>query len=70
MMIYAWDAFAVATAEGPGAPVWGLDIAKQGDLVFWLFLIGELSFLVAIYVLGAEWWGKFRRIFVWEKPEG
>ena len=68
MMIYAWDAFAVAKSEGPAAAVWGLDIAQQGDLVFYLFLIGEISFLVAIYVLGADWWGKFRRIFVWEAP--
>ena len=70
MMLYAWDAFAAATAEDPAAAVWGLDIAQQGDLVFWLFLIGELSFLVAIYVLGADWWGRFRRIFVWEEQEG
>ena len=69
MIIYAWDAFAAATAEGPASVVWGLDIAKQGSLVFWLFLIGELSFLVAIYVLGADWWGKFRSIFIWEAPE-
>ena len=69
MMIYAWDAFAVATAAGPTAAVWGLDVAQQGDLVFWLFLVGELSFLIAIYVLGADWWGKFRRIFVWEATE-
>ena len=69
MMIYAWDAFAAAAADGPTAAVWGLDIAQQGDLVFWLFLIGELSFLIAIYVLGADWWGKFRRIFVWEPAE-
>ncbi len=68
MMIYAWDAFGAAMAEGPNAPVWGLDIAQQGDLVFYLFLIGELSFLLAIYVLGADWWGRFRRIFVWEAP--
>jgi hypothetical protein len=66
MMIYAWDAFATASAKGPAAAVWGLDIAQQGDLVFWLFLAGELAFLFAIYVLGADWWGKFRRIFVWE----
>ena len=46
-----------------------LDFAQQGTMVFWLFLIGEISFLVAIYVLGADWWGKFRRIFVWEAPE-
>ncbi len=69
MMIYAWDAFAATTAEGPAAAVWGLDVAQQGSLVFWLFLIGELSFLIAIYVLGADWWGKFRRIFVWEAAE-
>ena len=30
---------------------------------------GLFSFLVAIYVLGADWWGKFRRIFVWEAAE-
>ena len=68
MMIYAWDAFDAAAAEGPAATVWGLNIAQQGDLVFYLVLIGELSFLIAIYVLGADWWGKFRRIFVWEEP--
>ena len=68
MMIYAWDAFDAAAAEGPAATVWGLNIAQQGDLVFYLFLIGELSFLIGIYVLGADWWGKFRRIFVWEEP--
>ena len=70
MMIYAWDAFAAAKSGGLAAAVWGLDIAQQGDLVFNLFLIGEISFLLAIYVLGADWWGKFRRIFVWEAPEG
>ena len=69
MMIYAWDAFAIAVAEGPAAPVWGLNIAQQGELVFYLFLIGEISFLVSLYVLGADWWGRFRRIFVWERPE-
>ncbi len=66
MMIYAWDAFELASAEVPTPTVWGLDIVQQGSLVFWLFLIGEISFLVGIYVLGADWWGKFRRIFVWE----
>ena len=69
MMIYAWDAFAIAVAEGTAAPVWGLNIAQQGDLVFYLFLIGEISFLVSIYVLGADWWGRFRRVFVWEASE-
>ena len=69
MMLYAWDAFEIAATEGPTAAVWGLDIEQQGSLVLWLFLIGEISFLVGIYVLGAEWWGRFRRIFVWEPAE-
>lgn len=68
MMIYAWDAFEAAS-EVATARVWGLDIEQQGSLVLWLFMIGEMSFLIAIYVLGADWWGKFRRIFVWESSE-
>ena len=66
MMVYAWDAFAIAAAEGPAAKVWGLDIKQQGNLVFTVFMLGEICFLVSLYVLGADWWEKFRRIFVWE----
>ena len=69
MMIYAWDAFAIAGADGPAAPVWGLNIEEQGSLVWHLFLAGEISFLLSIYVLGADWWGRFRRIFIWEGTE-
>ena len=69
IVLYAWDAFAIAAAEGPDAAVWGLNLAEQGDLVFDLFLVGEISFVVSIYVLGADWWGKFRSIFVWEAAE-
>ena len=66
LAFYAWDSFAAATPEGPQPIVWGLDLAQQASMVEWLFLIGEISFLVAIYVLGADWWGRFRRIFGWE----
>jgi hypothetical protein len=66
LALYAWDSFAGATPEGPHPIVWGLDLEQQASLVEWLFLIGEISFLIAIYVLGADWWGRFRRIFVWE----
>jgi len=66
LAFYAWDSFATATPEGPHPIVWGLDLAQQASMVEWLFLVGEISFLIAIYVLGADWWGKFRRIFVWE----
>ena len=70
MMIYAWEAYEVIAPDGPVPAIWGLDVKQQGSLVFWLFLIGEISFLVGIYVLGADWWGKFRRIFVWESEVG
>jgi hypothetical protein len=68
LAFYAWDSLGAATPEGPHPIVWGLDLAQQTTLVAWLFLIGEIPFLLAIYVLGADWWGKFRRIFVWEAP--
>ena len=58
------------TPQGPHPIVWGLDLDQQASMVAWLFLIGEVSFLIAIYVLGADWWDKFRRLFVWEAPEG
>jgi hypothetical protein len=66
LMLYAWDSFSMATQEVPNPVVWGLDISQQANMVEWLFLSGEISFLIAIYVLGADWWGRFRRIFVWE----
>ncbi len=69
MMLYAWESFAATTPDGLAPAVWGLDLTQQGDLIFGLFLTGEIAFLIAIYVLGADWWGKFRRIFVWEATE-
>ena len=70
LAFYAWDSFAAATPNGPHPIVWGLDLAQQASMVEWLFLIGEISFLIAIYVLGADWWGRFRGIFVWEESKG
>ena len=69
LMFYAWSGFKLAKAEDPTLVVWGLDVAQQESLVFWLFLIGELTFLIAIYVLGADWWGRFRDLFLWKKPD-
>ena len=69
MILYAWDSLGAATPEGPHPVTWGLDLAQQESLVLWLWLIGDLSFLLAIYVLGADWWQRMREIFVWQKPE-
>ena len=70
MVLYAWDSFRPASPEGPHLEVWGLGLAQQESLVLWLWLVGDLSFLIAIYVLGAEWWGRVRKLFVWQEPEG
>ena len=66
VLLYLWDAFGAATATGPPPVIWGLDFSQQESLVSWLYLICEISFLVSIYVLGADWWGKFRNMVVWE----
>ena len=63
---YAWTGFETTSVERPMPEIWGLDFDQQATLVFWLFFSGELSFLVAIYVLGADWWGRFRDLFVWK----
>ena len=64
--IYAWTAFSLSTPDSPIVPrVWGLDLNEQSSLVSWLFFSGQLCFLVAIYVLGADWWERLRRLVVW-----
>ena len=68
-VLYAWAAFKATTPENPIPVIWGLEFAQQEALVIWLFLIGEISFLISIYVLGADWWEKFRNIFVWKDQE-
>jgi hypothetical protein len=67
---YAWVVFGRITPDNPFPEIWGLSFDQQQSMVLWLFLAGEITFLLAIYVLGADWWGRFRRIFVWEKPQG
>ncbi|MGI9533254.1 transporter suffix domain-containing protein [Lutimonas sp.] len=63
---YAWVAFEKTTVETPFPEVFGLDFHGQADFVFWVFILGEAFFLISIYILGAEWWGRFRNIFVWQ----
>ena len=68
LVVYGWASFDFLMAGNLQFEFAGLDLAQQKTLAFWIFFIGEISFLVGIYMLGAEWWGKFRRIFVWEAP--
>ena len=68
-VIYLWQFFERSTDGGSHPIIWGLDQAQQDSLLLTMFVIGEVCFLVSIYVLGSDWWGKFRRIFVWEGSE-
>jgi hypothetical protein len=69
MATYSWIAFEKTTPENPLPDILGLNFQAQGEMLFWVFLVGEALFLISIYVLGAEWWGCFRSIFVWSAPE-
>ena len=66
---YAWVVFDRITPENPFPEILGLNLGQQDDLVLWMFLAGEITFVLAIYVLGADWWGRFRNIFVWAQSE-
>lgn len=67
--LYLWDVFGASTAEGAAPVIWGLDFTQQEALISWLYLICEISFLSSIYVLGGDWWGKFRNLIVWKGQE-
>ena len=63
--LYLWDVFGASSAEGPAPLIWGLEFNQQETLVSWLYLICEISFLSAIYVLGGDWWEKLRNMILW-----
>ncbi len=63
--VYAWIAFDTMSKEEPFPTIWGMTVEQQSSFLFWIFISGEVAFLISIYVLGAEWWGKFRNIFIW-----
>jgi len=57
-----------ATAENPDPGVLGIAPEAMATAIVFLVASGELAFMVAIYVLGAEWWDRFRALFVWKNP--
>ena len=67
--LYLWDAFGASTATTTPPVVWGLDFDQQESMVSWLFLVAEITFLSAIYILGGNWWEKFRNMVIWTAPE-
>ncbi len=57
-----------ATAVDPFPTVFGLSFESQGPALVWGVIIGELLFIVAIYVLGSAWWDRFKQLFRYTPP--
>ena len=58
-----------AIPEAPTPEVWGLNWSQQNDLALFLLVGGEVTFLIGIYVLVADWWERFRQLFLWKAAE-
>ncbi|MFQ5935508.1 MAG: hypothetical protein ACE5LB_03765 [Acidiferrobacterales bacterium] len=61
-------AWKISVSDDPLQRIWGLDWREQSELVLYLIIVGEIAFVVGIYVLGARWWERFRHLLVWQ-PE-
>ena len=70
VVLYLWDAFGASTATTTPPVVWGLGFDQQESMISWLFLVAEITFLSSIYILGGDWWEKFRNMIVWSASEG
>ena len=64
LAVFAWASYDVV----PGAIVWGMTVEQQATFYATFFFAGELAFPIAIMVLGADWWGRFRDLFIWHAP--
>lgn len=67
IVLYAMAAVDSVTKETPF--LWGMNLSDQTFLVYSLFLVGEVCFVASLFVLGPDWWGRFRRLFVWQKTD-
>ena len=59
-------AYSRTTLENPFPIVFGLNFEQQGTTFLALFFGGEAAFIAAIYVLGAEWWERFKQLFQYQ----
>ncbi|MEE8311939.1 MAG: hypothetical protein V3R77_06760 [Candidatus Binatia bacterium] len=57
-----------ATSENPDPGVLGIAPEVLASSVVFLVASGEVAFIFAIYVLGGDWWDRFRALFVWKSP--
>lgn len=63
---YAWASLDAVAQEPALTEFWGMTVEEQWTMVLSIFLVGEIGFIVSLYVLGADWWERFRNLFVWQ----
>ena len=66
LMIFA---YANAAPADPFPATWGIPYDSLGWTVGGLFFGGEISLLAGLFVLGDEWWERFRGLFIWRGAE-
>jgi hypothetical protein len=59
-----------ATDDNPFPTVFGLPFEEQGPALIWGVITAELLFALAIYVLGPDWWDRFKQLFRYQAPAG
>ena len=59
-------AYSRTTLDNPFPIVFGLNFEQQGRTFLGVFFGGEAAFIAAIYVLGAEWWERFKQLFQYQ----
>ena len=62
-------AYANATPTDPFPATWGIPYEWLGWAVGGLFFGGEISIVAGLFVLGDEWWDRFRDLFIWRGAE-
>ena len=62
-LIVAWGSFDDAVA---GVNFLGMSYQEKDEIILWLMVACEISFLSSLYLLGADWWERFRNIFIWK----
>ena len=62
-------AYVNATPSDPFPATWGIPYDYLGWTVGGLFFAGEISLFAGLFVLGEDWWKRFRDLFVWRGAE-
>lgn len=60
-------AYSYTTRGTPFPIVLGMNFEQQGAIFLTLFFGGAGAFITAIYVLGADWWERFKNLFQYQE---